>query len=82
MAVTRNAGRSWSERREAMARGLRDTRSELRKVTWPTREVTINLTLVVIGLSVVLGLLLGGVDLLLSEDFKWLIANFGSGVGA
>ena len=77
MAVT-----SWGERREAILRGLRDTRSEINKVTWPTREVTTNLTLVVIALSVVLGLLLGGVDLLLSEAFRWLVDNFGGGAGA
>ena len=76
MAVT-----SWGERREAIARGLRDTRSELRKVTWPTREVTINLTLVVIALSVVLGLFLGGVDMVLSQAFRWLVDNFGVGAG-
>ncbi|MCC6627134.1 MAG: preprotein translocase subunit SecE [Chloroflexi bacterium] len=72
MAVTRNMPRTWSERRDAIVRGLRDTRSELRKVTWPTRQETINLTLVVIALSVVLGLILGGVDLLVAEAFKWL----------
>jgi preprotein translocase subunit SecE len=64
--------RTWGERRDAIVRGLRDTRSELRKVTWPTRQETINLTLVVIALSVVLGIILGGVDLLVSEAFKWL----------
>ena len=78
MAVTRNAARSWSERREAVARGLRDTRSELRKVTWPSRETTTNLTLLVIGLAVVLGVVLGGADLLFSEAYLWLSNNFGA----
>jgi preprotein translocase subunit SecE len=40
--------------------------SELRKVTWPTREETRNLTIVVIGISVALGIFLGGIDFILS----------------
>jgi preprotein translocase subunit SecE len=82
MATTRNAPSTWTERREAIARGLRDTRSELRKVTWPTRQETINLTLVVIALSVVLGILLGGVDLIVSEAFKWLVDTWQQTSGA
>lgn len=44
---------------------LRDTMSEMRKVNWPDQETTRNLTLLVIALSIVLGILLGGVDFLL-----------------
>ena len=43
----------------------RDTMSEMRKITWPDQETTRNLTIVVIGISVVLGILLGGIDFLL-----------------
>ncbi len=46
-----------------------DIISELRKVTWPTRQETINLTGVVISVSLALGVLLGGADLF----FGWLI---------
>jgi preprotein translocase subunit SecE len=81
MAVTRKAGGAWSERFAGITRGLRDTRSELRKVTWPTRETTTNLTLVVIGLSAALGLVLGGVDWLLTELVRWLTAALGAGAG-
>lgn len=49
---------------------INDVLSELRKVTWPTREETRNLTVVVIGLSVVLGLLLGGFDLILGQLYR------------
>jgi preprotein translocase subunit SecE len=44
-----------------------DVIAEMRKVAWPSREETRNLTLVVIGLSVTLGLFLGGIDLALSS---------------
>jgi preprotein translocase subunit SecE len=37
---------------------FRETRAELRKVVWPTREETIRLTVVVIAISTVIGLIL------------------------
>ncbi len=43
--------------------------SELRKVTWPTREETWNLTLVVVVVAGAFGIFLGGVDMF----FNWLI---------
>jgi preprotein translocase subunit SecE len=49
---------------------VEDTIAELKKVNWPDRETTRNLTLLVIGLSAFLGLLLGGVDLILARIFQ------------
>ena len=49
-----------------------DVMAELRKVTWPTPDETRNLTIVVIGISVTLGLFLGGIDLLLSNLYRLL----------
>lgn len=46
-----------------------DTVAELRKVNWPDRETTKNLTLVVIAVSIVLGILLGGIDYVLQTIF-------------
>ncbi len=46
-----------------------DTMAELKKVNWPDRETTKNLTLVVIAVSIVLGLLLGGIDYVLQSIF-------------
>jgi preprotein translocase subunit SecE len=46
----------------AVVRTIRETRSELRKVVWPTREETIRLTVVVITISVIIGLLLFTAD--------------------
>ncbi|MBA3643527.1 MAG: preprotein translocase subunit SecE [Chloroflexia bacterium] len=42
----------------------------MKKINWPDRETTKNLTIVVIGISVVLGILLGGVDFLLQAVFE------------
>ena len=44
---------------------MRDTASEIRKVTWPDQQTTRNLTIVVIAMAVTLGALLGGIDALL-----------------
>lgn len=41
-----------------VARTVRETRGELRKVVWPTREETTRLTVVVIAISVTIGLIL------------------------
>jgi preprotein translocase subunit SecE len=49
-----------------------DTVAELKKVTWPDKETTKNLTLVVIGISAVLGALLGGLDWVLQQLFALL----------
>jgi preprotein translocase subunit SecE len=59
-----------SERTEGIRRFLRETRAEIDKVVWPDRETTMNLTLLVIGLSVALGILLGGIDFVLYRLFE------------
>jgi preprotein translocase subunit SecE len=57
------------ERREnSVVRTFRETRSELRKVVWPSREETIRLTIVVIIVSFVIGLFLFMGD----SIFLWL----------
>ena len=41
--------------------------SELKKVTWPSRQETIRLTLLVIAVSVAIGVVLGVLDLLFTR---------------
>lgn len=41
----------------------------MRKVTWPSRQETYHLTLVVIVVAIVVGAILGGID----YGFAWLI---------
>ena len=48
-----------------------DIITELRKVVWPTRQDTVHLTIVVIVVSVIIGAMLGGIDI----GFGWLIDN-------
>lgn len=42
---------------------LKEVVTELKKVTWPTRAETIKLTAVVIAISVIVGLFIGGLDI-------------------
>lgn len=58
---------------------VRDIRSELRKVAWPSQRETINLTAVVVAFSVVVGLFLGGIDFLFQELFRFLLGLQGGG---
>ena len=41
--------------------------SELKKVTWPSREETTRLTMLVIAISVVIGIALGVIDLMFTR---------------
>lgn len=52
---------------------VRDIVEELRKVTWPTREETIRLTILVIAVSVAVGVMLGLVDLLFAALMNRLL---------
>ncbi|HEY4686081.1 MAG TPA: preprotein translocase subunit SecE [Dehalococcoidia bacterium] len=55
--------------RVGVPRWLEDIASELKKVTWPTRDETVYLTTVVIVVAVSVGILLGGIDLF----FNWFM---------
>ena len=64
--ATRTRSRTTEEKspsRITALRGVaRETAAEMKKINWPDRETTRNLTIFVISLSLVLGLVLGGVD--------------------
>ena len=52
---------------------LRETVDELKKVVWPTRAEVIRLTTAVIFVSVVVGLYIGGLDLILTKLLSLVI---------
>jgi preprotein translocase subunit SecE len=60
------------ERTKGVQKFVRETMAEIRKVSWPDQDTTRNLTIVVIGVSVILGLLLGGIDYVLFQIFEAL----------
>jgi preprotein translocase subunit SecE len=57
---------------EGVSNFLYDTRTELRKVVWPTRDQALNLTALVIGVSVAVAAFVGVVDVLLQKFFQML----------
>lgn len=64
-AAAPSRGEAVAERTQGIRKLVRDTMTELRKVNWPDQETTRNLTVVVIGISTVIGLALGGIDFVL-----------------
>ena len=56
-----------------IARYLRETRAEIAKVSWPTIEETRNLSLIVIGVTVLMAFALGILDFLFSRLFENLL---------
>ncbi|MFA5792311.1 MAG: preprotein translocase subunit SecE [Candidatus Gracilibacteria bacterium] len=49
--------------------------SEFGKVTWPTKEQAAMLTGIVVGVSFVLAIAIGGFDFGLSEGYKYLLTK-------
>ncbi|MDR0992458.1 MAG: preprotein translocase subunit SecE [Ruminococcus sp.] len=62
----------------AVVRYLKEMRSELKKVVWPSRKKVINNTFVVLVALVVFGISLWGVDTGFAALFKVLISGFGA----
>ena len=52
---------------------FRETRGELRKVTWPTRQESWRLTWIVLAVTIAFAIALGLMDAALSELFELLI---------
>lgn len=52
---------------------LQEVKAELTKVIWPTRREAINLTIMVIAVSLIVGLYVGGLDFLLTNAMNILI---------
>ena len=59
----------------AVVRYLRETRQELRKVRWPSRQEAWNLTKIVLGVTIAMALFLGVMDYLFSLELQGLIRS-------
>ena len=64
-----------SLRDNAVVRFLRETWSELKKVVWPSRRETMNLSVLVIVVSLALGLFLWAVDLVFERGIAFLVGR-------
>ena len=52
---------------------LKESYNELRKVNWPTKNETINLTLIVVGFSLAIAVFLGLLDMFFSYLLSQLL---------
>lgn len=52
---------------------LKESQQELKRINWPSRQETVRLTLIVIGLSLVMAVFLGIIDFLLSYAIRIVI---------
>ena len=51
---------------------LKEVRTEIKKVNWPSKQETLRYTLIVVGVSVVIAAFLGGVDFI----FRLILDKF------
>jgi len=51
---------------------IKEARTELKKVNWPTKQETIKYTLIVIGVSLAVAIFLGGLGFV----FTWFFSKF------
>ena len=62
---------------DRIRRYLTESWSELKKVTWPSREHVRNLTILVFVISAIFGVYIGFFDLLWREVFLLITETFG-----
>jgi preprotein translocase subunit SecE len=56
-----------------VTRFLRETRSEVKKVVWPTRREALNMTVIVLGVTILMAAGLGTVDWLFARLFALIV---------
>jgi preprotein translocase subunit SecE len=64
----------WTQLRDFLG----EVRSEMKRVTWPSRKEVYATTIVVIFTSVFFGVYLWGLDLVLSAALHWLYRSLGA----
>ncbi|HEY8132461.1 MAG TPA: preprotein translocase subunit SecE [Thermoanaerobaculia bacterium] len=62
--------------------GWRDVLSEMKKVTWPSRNEVVGTTVVVIVATVVFAVYLWGCDIIFYKGIEFLFNKFGASVSS
>jgi preprotein translocase subunit SecE len=62
-----------AKRDNFIVRYFKETRAELRKVTWPTRQEVLSLTLIVVTFTIFMAALLGIIDYIFAWIFGLII---------
>ena len=76
MAKSKSSAATTTPRNEnPVVRYINETRAELRKVTWPTREEAINLTIIIVTVTIVVAIFLGLLDFLFQEVTSGIIVG-------
>jgi len=60
-----------------VSRYLKETRGELRKVTWPTRQESQRLTVIVLAVTAIMAIFLGVLDFGFSNLIQGLVSLLG-----
>ena len=60
---------------EPIAHYFRETRAELRKVSWPSREEAWNLTLIVLAATTAMALILGAADFVFADVVRGVVTS-------
>lgn len=71
--MSRSTGTS-EKSENAITRYIRDTRAEISKVTWPTREEGTRLTIIVSIVTIIAGIALFSVDTLFATVVSFIIS--------
>jgi preprotein translocase subunit SecE len=56
-----------------LIRYAKESRGEMKKVSWPNNQVTTKYSVIVIILSLIIAGFFGGLDWLLNQGLEWLI---------
>jgi len=72
--VAKVQGKKKATRELGIIRYLRETRAEMKKVTWPTREEALKLTYIVLGVTFAFAVFLGLLDWIFSQIFQLILA--------
>lgn len=70
-ARTKAKAKAKGKKENAIVRYVRETRTELQKVSWPSREETIRLTQIVLAVTLIMAIFLWLMDLL----FSWWLGG-------
>jgi len=63
---------AWTTKGKVAVEFISDARNELRRVVWPTKQETVQTTIIVVVMVVVAGLVLWGLDSVLMIFISWL----------
>jgi preprotein translocase subunit SecE len=74
MSVTKSRKKASKAKQEnAIVRYFKETWVELKKVNWPTRREALNLTLIVLAVTMSMAVLLGVIDLFFTWAFSLIL---------